>query len=41
MYDELLDEDGLLKLEYTVDGLHISDVGYEKITDILMEYVKE
>ena len=28
-----------LKLEYTVEGLHISDEGYKKITNVLSKYV--
>lgn len=32
MYDELSDENADLKEEYTIDGLHISEQGYEKIT---------
>lgn len=32
IYSKLIDEENNLKLEYTVDGLHISDKGYEVIT---------
>ena len=32
MYKELSDDDGNLKLEYTREGLHMSDEGYEVIT---------
>ena len=39
VYDELTDKNGNLKLEYTVEGLHISDEGYKKITNILNKYV--
>lgn len=39
VYDELTDKNGNLKLEYTVEGLHISDEGYKKITNILSKYV--
>ena len=35
------DDDGNLKLEYTRDGLHVSDEAYNIITDILMPYIKE
>lgn len=41
LYDKLLDEEGNLKLEYTKEGLHLSDKGYEVFTDELMKYVKE
>lgn len=39
MYSELQDESGNLKLEYTKEGLHISDEGYEVITKILKKYM--
>ncbi len=41
MYDKLIDEDGDLKVEYTVDGLHMSDEGYEVITKELMKYIEK
>ena len=41
IYNHLLDDDGNLKLEYTRDGLHVSDEAYNIITDILMPYIKE
>lgn len=41
LYDKLVDKDGNLKLEYTTNGLNISDEGYEKITEILDEYIKD
>ncbi len=41
LYSKLVGEDGLLKLEYTVDGLHISDDGYQVITDVLNKYIEE
>lgn len=31
-------EEGLLRDEYTLDGLHINDLGYAKLTEILMKY---
>ena len=40
IYNHLLDDDGNLKLEYTRDGLHVSDEAYNIITDILMPYIK-
>ena len=39
LYDELVDEDGNLSKEYTEDGLHPNDLGYAKITRVLMEYI--
>lgn len=41
MYDELTDEEGNLKLDYTIDGLHISPEGYEVITKKLMTYIEK
>lgn len=41
LYSELIDENGDLKLEYTREGLHLSEKGYEKVTDILMKYINE
>lgn len=40
MYDELADENGDLKIEYTVDGLHMTEAGYEVITKKIMEYIE-
>ena len=37
----LLDDDDILKSEYTTDGLHISDAVYKKITSILKKYIEE
>ena len=39
LYSDLIDKNGNLKLEYTKEGLHISDKGYKKITNILMKYI--
>ena len=39
MYTELKDEDGNLNVDYTVDGLHISDEGYEVITKKINEAI--
>jgi len=39
MYDLLTDKSGDLDLDYTVDGLHINEKGYEVITKKLMEYI--
>ncbi len=40
MYDNLLDEEENLKLEYTREGLHITEEGYDIITDNLKKYIK-
>lgn len=39
IYSLLEDKDGNLKLEYTKEGLHISDEGYEVITKELKKYM--
>ena len=39
MYSLLEDKDGNLKLEYTREGLHMSDKGYEVITKELKKYM--
>lgn len=41
VYSKLLDKDGELKLDYTVDGLHLSEDGYDVVSKTLMPYVKE
>ena len=40
MYSELVDNEGNLILKYTKDGLHISELGYLKITRILLSYLE-
>ena len=37
-HDLLIDNDNNLKLEYTTDGLHISNLGYQIITNNLKKY---
>ena len=37
----LKDEQGRLKAEYTIEGMHINEDGYRAIYDDIMEYVKE
>lgn len=39
LYDKMLDEDGNLNLEYTREGLHMSDEGYQVITKELKKYL--
>lgn len=41
LHKELVDDGGLLKIEYTVDGLHLSSEGYEKVTEVLRKYINE
>ncbi len=41
LHKELVDDNGLLKIEYTVDGLHLSSEGYEKVTEVLRKYINE
>ena len=41
LHKELVDGNGLLKIEYTVDGLHLSSEGYEKVTEVLRKYINE
>lgn len=37
----LMDEQGRLKAEYTIEGLHINENGYRAVYDDIMVYVKE
>ena len=37
----LTDEQGRLKAEYTIEGLHINEDGYRAVYDDIMAYVKE
>lgn len=39
VYSHLINEEGNIKLEYTVEGLHLSVCGYHKVAEILMPYV--
>lgn len=41
VYSKLIDKDGNLDKQYTIEGLHISYEGYKIITDILMPYIQE
>lgn len=38
-YSEFTNEDGKLKLNYTKEGLHLSDEGYEVLANILKKYL--
>ena len=39
VYDSLLEGDSLNE-KYTYDGLHLNDIGYEVVTDILKNYIE-
>lgn len=40
MYSKLQDEQGNLQTQYTVDGLHLSDEGYQIVAGVLQKYMK-
>lgn len=40
-YSALLDENKELKRTYTEDGLHLTTLGYIKVTNVLMPYIKD
>lgn len=39
IYSELIDSEKNLKEEYTKDGLHLNDKGYEVVTEIIKKYL--
>jgi len=41
VYSHLTDEDGNLKLEYTIEGLHLTVEGYRACANVLRPYVSE
>lgn len=41
MYDELADSDGNISLKYTKEGLHLTDMGYLKVTKTLYKYLND
>lgn len=41
VYNSLIDKDGNLKDIYTNEGLHLSDLGYFKVTTSLNKYINE
>lgn len=41
VYSELVDEDGNLKNLYTIEGLHLNNLGYLKVTSVLEKYINE
>ena len=40
LYAKLQDEQGNLQTQYTVDGLHLNDAGYQVVAKVLQEYLK-
>lgn len=40
VYSKLIDDKGNLKSAYTKEGLHLNDLGYYKVTNVLKEYLK-
>jgi len=41
VYSELLDKEGNLDLKYTKDGLHMSNLGYLRVTKTLLPYFQD
>ena len=41
VYHELLDKNGNLDLKYTTDGLHMSNLGYLRVTKTLLPYFQD
>ncbi len=41
MYKELADEEGNFSEDYTKDGLHPNDLGYARISQVLIDYINE
>lgn len=41
VYSSLTDENGNLKVAYTKEGLHLTDLGYFKVTKVLEKYISE
>ena len=39
MYSKLIEKNGSLNIDYTTDGLHLSDIGYFKVTKELLPYI--
>ena len=39
VFSKLIDEEGNLKDIYTIEGLHLNDLGYFKITKVLEKYI--
>ena len=41
VYNNLIDSEGNLKEDYTKEGLHLTDLGYFKVTSSLSKYIDE
>ena len=41
MYSKMIDENGDLKIEYTLEGLHLTETAYEMITYELISYLEK
>lgn len=41
IYKHLIDNEGNLKKEYSEDGLHLTNLGYLKLTNLLLPYINE
>lgn len=41
IYKHLINENGNLKKEYSEDGLHLTSLGYLKLTNLLLPYINE
>ena len=39
LHKEFIDENGMLKEEYSRDGVHLKPAGYDKWVSILKEYI--
>lgn len=39
VFSHLINEEGNIRLEYTVEGLHLTISGYQKVAEVLMPYV--
>lgn len=41
LYDEFVDENNEMTLKYTTEGLHLSSLGYLRLTNILLPYLQD
>ena len=39
MFSQMIDEQGQMNINYTREGLHLTEEGYKKVTEILKEYI--
>lgn len=40
VFDSLIDKDGNLKQAYTKEGIHLTDLGYHKVTEVIKKYLE-